>query len=33
MEKSLQDSATKEAWLNHTELVRGNPVKVFSGKL
>lgn len=31
--KSLQDSANKEAWLNHTELVRGNPVKVFSGKL
>lgn len=33
MVKSLQDSANKEAWLNHTELVRGNPVKVFSGKL
>lgn len=33
MVKSMQDSATKEAWLNHTELVRGNPVKIFSGKL
>lgn len=33
MVKSLQDSANKEAWLNHTELVRGNPVKVFFGKL
>lgn len=33
MVKSVQDSANKEAWLNHTELVRGNPVKVFSGKL
>lgn len=33
MVKSLQESANKEAWLNHTELVRGNPVKVFSGKL
>lgn len=33
MVKSVQDSANKEAWQNHTELVRGNPVKVFSGKL
>ena len=29
----LQADATKSAWLNHTDLSRGNPVKTFSGKL
>lgn len=31
--QSLQADATKSAWLNHTDLERGNPVKTFSGKL
>lgn len=31
--QSLQADAAKSAWLNHTDLERGNPVKSFSGKL
>lgn len=31
--QSLLVDAAKSAWLNHTELERGNPVKTFSGKL
>ena len=31
--QSLKANATKDAWRNHTDLERGNPVKTFSGKL
>ena len=31
--QALQADAAKSAWLNHTDLSRGNPVKFFSGKL
>ncbi len=31
--QSLLVDAAKSAWLNHTDLERGNPVKSFSGKL
>lgn len=31
--QSLLADAAKSAWLNHTDLERGNPVKTFSGKL
>lgn len=31
--ESLKADAVRNAWLNHTDLERGNPVKIFSGKL
>ena len=31
--QELLATATKDAWSNHSDLQRGNPVKTFSGKL